>query len=224
MEHFAKCSLKKDKRFKGTITNIVSAVINGENESLAVVAWNDRYQAVPLPARCEVNPTVAGYMFSELKLTNPDVYLVAKAIIDVYDGLLKVPKELEDSPEPARALAYYFGFEAWDVDGCEWWHEVMDIVADGELPIVYATAKKATKAEARALRIGDIIEALYTDDYKPVIEVVVQACDADGDYMQVRTLSKAQWESGVRGTYARGLNTDKFKRVGRLEFKADWNA
>lgn len=86
----------------------------------------------------------------------------------------------------------------------------------------YAWAKcnmrKPTKADARKLRIGDVIEVFYDDDKRSIAEVVVEACAANGDIWDVKTISESKWNARRRDDYARSVNSDYWRKIGTLKF------
>lgn len=82
-----------------------------------------------------------------------------------------------------------------------------------EVSKAYAHAKKATLAQVRALKIGDIIKAFYKDTEEPQYRMITtQWCDAKaGQHHMVESLSLDSF--GLRSSHARGpdtLNTDKW--------------
>lgn len=95
------------------------------------------------------------------------------------------------------------------------------IVPESGLAFAERTMRKPTKAMARALNIGDVIEAFYNDDVNPVLHVVVQPCEPDGDIYYVRTVSKDAWESGKKCRGPSSLNTDYWRKVGVMKFAFD---
>lgn len=94
-------------------------------------------------------------------------------------------------------------------------------VEESGLAFAERTMRKPTKAMARALIIGDVIEAYYNDDVKPVLHVVVQPCESDEDIYRVRTVSKDAWNSGKKCRGPHSLNTDYWKKVGTMKFAFD---
>ena len=81
---------------------------------------------------------------------------------------------------------------------------------------LYSKAKRATIKEARALKVGDLIECYYADSEEPVHELVVQTTwsTREGDYNDIRTvrISQLGMRSNSNQTPA-WLSTDKFKRI-----------
>lgn len=75
-----------------------------------------------------------------------------------------------------------------------------------------ATMKKPTKAAARALRVGDLIEIYYADVLVPSVEVVIEPCEKDEDIYSVKTMDIETWNAGgLRPSQIRGprhVNTD----------------
>lgn len=80
------------------------------------------------------------------------------------------------------------------------------------------TMRKPTKAMARALRIGDVIEAFYQDDVNPVQHIVIEPCESDGDIYDVRTVTKSSWESGKKDRGPTSMNTEYWRKLGRMAF------
>lgn len=81
---------------------------------------------------------------------------------------------------------------------------------------LYAMHKPATKAEARALKIGDIIECYYVDSEEAYREMVIETCESSkkGEYSDIRTIDFTDF--GYRTNEVKGprwLNTDKFRKV-----------
>jgi hypothetical protein len=93
--------------------------------------------------------------------------------------------------------------------------------ADNAYAWAEANLKKPTKADARKLRIGDVIEIFYNDDKSPVAEVVIEACAADGDIWDVKTISETKWNSRKRDDYARSVNSDYWRLIGTLKFSIE---
>lgn len=84
---------------------------------------------------------------------------------------------------------------------------------------LFLNTKTATVAEARALKIGDVIEVVYADSSKSRLELVVQSCQnaKTGNWYDIRTIPLDCF--GKRSNDASGphyLNTNKFKKVGDL--------
>jgi hypothetical protein len=85
-----------------------------------------------------------------------------------------------------------------------------------QLSKIYDEAKKATLTEARALKVGDIIKAFYTDSEEPEVHLVIAQWGNsktgqhyDFDTVPIGSFGKrsSTW-SGPRS-----LNTDKWVRV-----------
>lgn len=90
---------------------------------------------------------------------------------------------------------------------------------------LYDQAKKATLKEIRDLKVGDVIECYYEEWDEPRLEFVYYtACTSkQGDAHDIETrvlevLGKRNGPFPSKFPYRSALNTDKFKRVGRLEF------
>lgn len=89
-------------------------------------------------------------------------------------------------------------------------------------------ARIATVAEARALRVGDLIEVLYTDSKRPVLELVLCDCGATGVYTDVMVCNYDLWLKRIAkrvrtASMGFNLNTDKFRRVGQIQVQAVFN-
>lgn len=81
---------------------------------------------------------------------------------------------------------------------------------------IYDEAKTATLKEVRALKVGDIIKAFYTDSEEPSLHVVVTQWGnlRSGRHHDIDTIPVGGM--GMRSQNwngARGLNTDKWVRV-----------
>lgn len=87
-----------------------------------------------------------------------------------------------------------------------------------QISALYASAKKATVKVARALKVGDVIEAYYIDSETPTRHVVLQRPDAIASVYDVRVLSETAWGSSDRKFGPEFLNTDKWKLIGSAEF------
>jgi hypothetical protein len=81
---------------------------------------------------------------------------------------------------------------------------------------LYSKAKRATVKEARALKVGDLIECYYMDSEVPTHELVIQTTYStkEGSYNDIRTvrIDHLGGRSGSDKSPA-WLNTDKFKRI-----------
>lgn len=82
---------------------------------------------------------------------------------------------------------------------------------------LFVNTKDATAKEARALKIGDIIEAVYADSEEARLELVVSTCPTAkiGYWHDIQTLPLdhfGQRSGETNGPYY--LNTPKFKKVG----------
>lgn len=68
-----------------------------------------------------------------------------------------------------------------------------------------ATMKVPTKTDARALRVGDLIDVYYMDDLMPRTEIVIEPCEKDEDIYRVRTMPIEVWNAGgLRPSETRG--------------------
>lgn len=80
---------------------------------------------------------------------------------------------------------------------------------------LYKNAKRATVKEARALRIGDIIECYYMDSEQPVYELVLSTTwnNREGDMYDIRTMHLDGMGQRRSTPCLEALNTDKFRRI-----------
>lgn len=87
---------------------------------------------------------------------------------------------------------------------------------------LYDNAKPATLTEIRKLRIGDIVEAYYKDSEQPVRELVIACCESNrlGDIEDIKTIRLKAF--GKRRQDGPGLNTNKFRLVGKVEAGSNW--
>lgn len=80
---------------------------------------------------------------------------------------------------------------------------------------LFLNTKDATKAEARALKIGDVIEVVYADMEEPNLELVIRACQSSklGSWCDVRTINLRDFGQRERTGPPSGLNSPKFRKV-----------
>lgn len=81
-----------------------------------------------------------------------------------------------------------------------------------------ANIKRPTKAAARALVIGDVIEIFYKDEAKASVEVVVASCGKSEDIDQVFTVPQEKWQAG-RVEHLTKVNSDMWRKIGTMKFK-----
>lgn len=85
---------------------------------------------------------------------------------------------------------------------------------------LYDNAKAATLTEIRALKCGDVIEAYYMDSEEPILEVIFDTGESPAkkrDAFDLTTYEVSTLFNGRRKSVRSALNTDKFKKIGRVQ-------